>query len=174
MVFGLATDNACVQKVREISIEGDLTQADDNADLSKGLNLLGEVLCAVANLLRQWLVAGRGAANDGGDPGMAKFESVVTRDGLGFVGKTEIMENRIHEVPRAVTGKGASGAVGPMGTGSESKDQDAGTGISKARNRTGPIRLVLIGAATGFSQTATVVAQPGTAFTRNNGVSDLF
>ena len=88
-VVGFARDDAGVQEMGEIAVEGDLTQADDDADARQGLNLVGQVSGAVANLLRGGLVAGRGAADDGGDPGVAELEAVVAGDGawVGWRGR---------------------------------------------------------------------------------------
>ena len=85
----------------------------------------------------------------------------------------ELVENGVHEVAGAVAGEGTSGAIGTMGAGSESKDKDAGTGVSETGDGTGPVGLILIGAAARFADTPTVVTQPGASFAGGDGVMNL-
>jgi len=70
-VVGFASDDAGFEQEGQIAVEGDLSQADYDADSRESLDLIGKMGGAVADLLGEWLVAGRGAANDGGDPGVA-------------------------------------------------------------------------------------------------------
>jgi len=129
--------------------------------------------CAVAHLLRGRLVAGRGAADDRGDPGVAELEPVVAGDACGLAGKSEFVQDGIHEITGAVAGKGAARAVRPVGPGSEAKDQDAGARVAEAGDGTGPVGLVLIGATPGFADAAAVVAKAGAAGAIDDGLVDL-
>ena len=104
---------------------------------------------------------------------MAETEAIVTGDGFGLGGEAEVVEDGVHEVAGAVAGEGTSGAVGTVGSGSESKDKDAGTGVSEAGDGTSPVDLVLVGAAARFADTPTVVTQPGAAFAGGDGVMNL-
>jgi hypothetical protein len=90
---------------------------------------------AVTNLLGKRLVAGRGAADDGGDPRVTELESIVAGDGAGLAGKSEFVEDGIHEVAGAVTGERAASAVGSMSTRGETEDQDSGARIAEAGDR---------------------------------------
>jgi hypothetical protein len=83
------------------------------------------------------------------------------------------VENGIHEVAGAVSGKGTAGAVGTVGARSESKDKKAGSRVSEAGNGAGPVSLILIGAAAGLPDSAAVIAQAGTAFAGDDGVINL-
>ena len=74
-VGGFAGNDAGVQKMRQVAVEGDLSETDDDADARKRLDLPSEMRGAVANLLRLRLVAGRGAADDGGDRTRARDAS---------------------------------------------------------------------------------------------------
>ena len=172
-VVGFFLDDAGVEEVGEVAVEGDLAEADDDSDAGEGLDFSGEMLGAVADLLGEGLVAGRGAADDGGDPGVAETEAVVAGDGAGFGGEAEVVEDGVHEVAGAVSGEGAAGAVGTVGAGGESKDEDAGFGIAEAGDGAGPVGLVLVGAAAGFADAAAVVAQTGAAFAGGDGVVNL-
>jgi len=172
-VLGFAGDDAGFEQEGEIAVEGYLSQADDDADARKGLDLSGKMAGAVANLLGVRLVAGRSAANDGGDPGVAELEAVVAGDGAGFAGEAELVQDGIHEVARAVAGEGASGAVGSVGAGREAENEDSGAGVPKAGDRAGPVGLVLVGAAFGFADAATVFAKAGAALTSDDGFMNL-
>ena len=169
----LRANDAGVEQVGEIAVEGDLSEADDDADARQGLDFGGKVGGAVANLLGERLVAGRGAADDRGDPGVAEFEAVVAGDGAGFAGEAELVQDGIHEVAGAVAGEGAAGAVGSVGAGGEAEDEDAGAGIAEAGDGAGPVGLVLVGAAFGFADAAAVVAKPGAAFAGDDGFVNL-
>jgi len=81
-VIRFALDDGLPQKIGQIAIPSDLAQADYDADARKSGDLCAKVRGAVADLLWGGLVARGSAADDGGDPGVAKFKTVVDRDGL--------------------------------------------------------------------------------------------
>jgi hypothetical protein len=97
-IVGFACDDASVQQIGQVAVEGDLSQTDDNADTRESLNFIGQMDSTVTNLLRLGFVAGWSTADYGGDPGVAKFEAIVTGDSTGFAGESEFVENWIHEV----------------------------------------------------------------------------
>ncbi len=172
-VFGFSRDDAGLQEIGEVAVEGDLSEADDDADSCECFDLGGEICGAVADLLRGGLVAGRGAADDGGDPGVAQLEAIVSGDAFGLVGEAELVQDGVHEVAGAVAGEGTAGAVGTVGSGSEAEDQDAGAGVSEAGNGTGPVGLVLVGAAASLADAFAVFAEAGAAFAGDDGLADL-
>lgn len=172
-VLRFAGNDAGVKQVGQIAVEGDLSEADDDADSRQGLYFGGKMGGAVANLLRERLIAGRGAADDRGDPGMTEFEAVVAGDGARFAGEAELVQDGIHEVAGAVAGEGATGAIGSVGAGGEAEDEDSGAGIAKAGDRAGPVGLVVVGAAFGFADAAAVVAKPIAPFTGGDGFVNL-
>lgn len=131
-IGGAGPNDIGVKEMGEEAVEGDLAEADDDADSWECGELMHEVLAAVADLLRERLVAGRSAADDGGDPGVAELEAVVAVDGLGLVGEAELVEDGVHEVAGAVSGEGATGTVGSVGTGSEAQQEHAGVRIAEA------------------------------------------
>jgi hypothetical protein len=159
-VDGFLLDDAGVEQVGEVAVECDFSETDYDPDAREGLDFSGEMFSAVADLLGEGFIAGRSAADDGGDPCVAKAEAVVAGDGAGFGGEAKIVENGVHEIAGAVSGEGAAGAVGTMSAGGEAKDKDACFGITEAGDGTGPVGLVLIGAAAGFADAATVVTKP--------------
>ena len=155
-VGGAPLDNALIEQVGEVAVPGDLAEADDDADFGQRGDLGREVRGAVADLLGRRFVAGRGAADDGADPDLAELEAVVATGGGGLAGEAEFVEDGVHKVSGAVTGKWAAGPVGAVGPGSEAEDEDAGLGITEAGNGFGPVFLVAEGLAAGFTDTADV------------------
>ncbi len=172
-VFGFALDDAGVEQVGEIAVEGDLSEADDDTDAREGLNFVGEVGGAVANLLGLGLVAGRGAAHDGGDPGVTELQAIFAGDGAGFGGEAEFVQDGIHEVAGAVAGEGTAGAVGSVGSGGEAEDENAGSRVAEAGDGAGPVGLVDVGATFGFADAAAVGAETWAAFTGDDGLTNL-
>jgi hypothetical protein len=151
-----AGDDASMQKVREVAVEGDLSETDDDADAWERLDFAGEVGGAVANLLRLRLVTGRGATDDRGDPGVAEFEAVVAVDCAGLAGEAELVQDGVHEVTGAIACERTAGAVGSVGAWREAEDEDAGVWVAEAGNRARPIGLVEVGAAFGLADALTV------------------
>ena len=149
-ILGFAPNDAGVEEVREVAIEGNSAEADDDADAGQGLNLAGQVSSAIADLLRQGLVSRWSTADDGGDPGVAQLEAIVAMDGARLGGKAKLMQDGIHESAGAVPGEGASGSVGSMSAGGQTENQDAGARVAEAWNRTRPIGLIEVGAAFGL------------------------
>ncbi len=173
VILTLASNDAGMKQVGKVSIEGDVSETDDDADTWQCLDLSSEVGGAVTNLLGLRLVPGWSTADDRGDPGMAKLEAVLAMDGSRFVGQAEFVQDGIHEVARAIAGKGAAGAVGAVCAGGEAENQDACAWVAEAGNGTGPVGLIQVGTAFRFAYAATIVAKAGTAFTGNDGVTNL-
>jgi len=159
--------------VGEVAIPGDLAEADNDADTWELGDLVGEMLGAVADLGGGGLVAGRGAADDGGDPGVFEAEAVVAGCSMGLGGESEGVEDRVHEIAGAVAGEGASGAVGSVGSGGEAEDEDAGAGIAEAGDGTGPVSLVYVGAAARLADGGAVGAEPGAELAGDDAFANL-
>jgi hypothetical protein len=104
---------------------------------------------------------------------MAKPETVFARDGFGLAGKAQFVQDRVHKVAGAIAGERPPGTVSPVRPRRQAKDQHTGSGISEAGDGTGPVRLVLIGAAAGFADTAAVLAKTGTKLAIDDGFADL-
>ena len=71
------------------------------------------------------------------------------------------MQDWVHEVAGAVSGEGPASAISTVGSGGESKDEDAGARIAKAGYRPRPIGLVDVGTTAGFSDGGAVGAKAG-------------
>jgi hypothetical protein len=168
-----ASDDARMQKMRQVAIEGDLSETDDDADARKRLDFAGEMCGAVANLLRLRLVAGRSAADDGGDPGVAEFETIVAVGGAGFAGQAKFVQDRVHEVAGAIASKGAAGSVRSVGAGRKAQNEDASAGVTEAGNGARPVGLVQVGTTFGLADALTVFAQARTEVTGDNRFANL-
>jgi len=158
-VVGFVSNDAGLKQVGEITVEGDLSEADDDTDARQRLNFIGQMDGTVANLLWDGLVTGRGAADDRGDPGVAEFEAIVAGDGAGFAGEAKFVEDGIHEVAGAVAGEGPTGAVGSVSAWSEADDEYLRFGIAKSGDGASPVSLVLVGATFGLADAAAVVTE---------------
>jgi hypothetical protein len=131
------------------------------------------VSSAIANLLRGGLIAGRRAADDRGDPGVAELEAIVVGDARGLTGKSQLVQDRIHEIARAIAGKGPPCTVCSMSSGCQAKDENTGPRISKAWDRASPVGLVDIGSTPRLADAAAIVAKAGAAFAIDDGFVDL-
>ena len=171
-VIGSALYLAGCEQVCEKAVPRNLAQAYDNADARERLDLGCEVGGAVANLLRGGLVTGRSAADDRANPGVAKAEVVVARDGLGLGGESELVQNGVHEVSGAVAGEGPSGAISAMGSGREAENEYAGAVISKARDGFGPVDVISIGCAARLTNTLAVGSETGTELAGDDALAD--
>jgi hypothetical protein len=173
VVFRFASDDSGMQEVRKIGVEGDLSEACDNANARQSLNLCGQMGGAVADLLRKGFIAGRCATDHGRDPGMPKFETVVEGNGAWFAGEAQVMQDWIHEIAGSVAGKRAACAIRSVGAGGQAEDKNSGSWVAKSGNGASPIGLVLVGAPLGFSDASTVFAQAGAALAGDDGFVNL-
>lgn len=151
-----AGDDADVEEMGEVTVPGDLAEAHDHADAREIGDLTSEVRRAVANLLREGFVAGRSAADDRGNPGMAELEAIVAGDSARFAGEAQLVQDGVHEVAGAVAGEGTAGAVGSVGSGSEAKDENASFGIAEAGYGASPVDVILVGTAADLADTFAV------------------
>ena len=162
-VRGAAGDDAGEDEVREVGVPGYFAEADDETDPGQGGDLGCEMRGAVADLFRERLVRGWGAADDGGDPGVFEPKAVGKGGAGGLVGEAHGVEDRVHEVAGAVSGEDAAGTVGSVGSGGEAEDEDAGARIAEARDGARPVFLVDVGAAAGLAYGFAVGAEAGAA-----------
>ncbi len=59
-----ALDDSLRKQIGHVSVEGDLSQADDDLQGSEVADLCGEMGCAIPDLLRCGLITRRGASDD--------------------------------------------------------------------------------------------------------------
>ncbi len=82
------------------------------------------------------------------------------------------MEDGVHEVAGAVSGEGAAGSVGAVGSGGEAEDEDACARISEAGNGARPVDVILVSAAPGFADVRSVFAQAGAELATDDRVTN--
>ncbi len=165
-----AANRAFREQVREIAVPGNLSQAYHNADSLQQLNLIREVRRAIANLLRQWLVARGRAPHHRGDPGVAQFESVLTGNCSRLVRQCEAMQNWIHKVAGAITGEGPSRAIRSMRTGCQAQNQNSRTRIPEPRHRQRPVFFFGVCLASRSSDCFAVSPQPRATHTLDDSL----
>ena len=113
-------DQALGEKVGKVTVKGDFAETDDDAEMLEMVNFRGEVRGTVANLLRGGFIAGRRAADNRGDPGVAQLQTIVARCALRLIGEAGLVKDGIHEVAGAISGKRPSSTVGSMRSWSQS------------------------------------------------------
>jgi hypothetical protein len=86
-IFRFPGNDAHLQKIGKVAVEGDFAEANDDANAGQSLNLMGEMGRAVANLLRKRFISRRCAADDRGDPGMAELQPIVAGDSSRLAGE---------------------------------------------------------------------------------------
>jgi hypothetical protein len=172
-VGGFPGDDAHLQKIGEVAIKGDLAKAYDHPNARQGLNLIGKMGRAVANLLRQRLISRRRTADDGGYPGVPELEAIIAGDAGWLAGKPQLVENRIHKGSGAVSGERASRPIGAVSAGGKPQNKNAGARVSEAGNGAGPVGLVLIGTASGFSDSAAIIAKARATVALDDRLADL-
>ena len=172
-VRGARGDGAHVEQVRQVAVEGDLAQADDDADAGEG----GELGVRCSGQLR--ISCGAGLSPGGAQRTTEAIQASrslrpsFAMDGAGLVGEAELVEDGVHEVAGAVAGEGAAGAIGTVGSGSEAEEENAGAGVAEAGNGPRPVGLVDVGAAAGFADGGTVGAEARTALAEDDVLPDL-
>jgi hypothetical protein len=104
---------------------------------------------------------------------VAELQAIVAIGGTRFAREAKLVENGVHEVAGAVAGEWTTGAVGSVSSRRKAEDEDASTRITETGDRTCPVRLVLIGAAFGLTDAATVTAKARAELAGNDGPVNL-
>lgn len=170
---GFSLDQTLGEEVGKVTVKSDFAETDDDAEMFELVHFGGEVRGTVADLLRGRLIAGRSAADNGGDPGVAQLQAVIARGALRLIGKAGLVKDGIHEVAGAISCKRPSGTVGSVGSWSQSEDEDAGTRVAEARNRPRPIDLILVGSALCLSYSFAVGAKARADLAGDDGLLNL-
>lgn len=76
-----AVDLPGADEVRDDAVEGNLSEAYDNAQLRERCDLFVEEGCAAGNLLRERFISGRRASHYGGDPRIFEGHAVFAVGG---------------------------------------------------------------------------------------------
>lgn len=142
-----AVDLTCAQQVSDDAIETDFSQTNDHAHMRQRGDFFVEPGRAGSNFVRQGLVAGRGAANDGSDPCTDEAHAVAPVTGGGLRGKARAIEQRVEEVSRAVAGEGPASTVRSVRSGSEADEEHARVRVAERRDRFAPVFKITISAA---------------------------
>ena len=161
--IGRAPSNgAPSEKMSEVTIPCNLPKANNNLHCGQRRDLGGEIRGAIANFFRRRFVTGRCTAHDTSNPCATQLESIVPMDRCWLTRQSDVMEDRIHEITRAVAGKNSPSAICTMCSWGEPQNEDSCPGIAKTRNRSSPILLVLVSVPLGFAYRLTVRSKPST------------
>src|SRR3981081_2725501 len=114
-----ACNRAAAVHVVQAGIEADLAQRDHHFDSFESCNFTVQKLRALCELLRQWFVIRRSAADSGGDVEVLQLQAIVAVSCCRLIGKAAFIENRIHELAGSIACEWASCAVGAVGSGSK-------------------------------------------------------
>ena len=158
---GAHSDTAGALQMSQQTIECDTSEADNNAKMLEEGNLLVEPGRAVAQFLWCGLVRGWCSTPNRGDPKIGELHTVIARCGVGLRGKARFMQNRIQEIPGAVTREWATCPVGTMRAGCQAQDEDARLWVAKRRHRAAPVLPLGVGSAARCSHLRTMCPQAG-------------
>jgi hypothetical protein len=160
-VGGLAGDDGLVVEEFEVGVEGNFAEGNDDLEFGEGGEFAVGVYGAVGEFGGKGLVVGRGTADGGGDPHIAKTETVVAIERGWLGGESEAVEDRVHEFGGGVSGERTTGAIAAVGSGGEAEDEDAGVGIAKAGNGARPVFAGKVGATLFAANALTVFDEAG-------------
>lgn len=102
-----------------------------------------EVVAAIQNLLRGWLVVGWRAVARRGDHRSRELQAVFRADRGRLVRDPGPMERGVEKISRPVAGKHASSSIRAMRSRGQSKDQAVGIEVAEVRNGATPVHFIL-------------------------------
>src|SRR5262249_856148 len=114
-----------------------------------------------------------GAADGGGDVGIAELQAVAPMRGRRLRRKSGFVEHPIKKMSGAVAGEGTAGTVGTVGPRREPQNQQACLRVAPSRNRLSPVVPIEVGTALFLADLATVRDQPRTARASNDFLIQL-
>src|SRR5246127_394844 len=142
-----AEKQASSLKLIQIGVETDPAKRDYDFHFFQSGKFAIEKDGTLCQFLRQGLIVGWRASDRGGDVQIFEFQSVIAVGRSGLVGKSSLIEHRIHELAGGVAGEGAAGSVRAVRAGSQSHNQNTRAGIAESRHGLAPVLPVTIGAA---------------------------
>jgi hypothetical protein len=84
------------------------------------------------------------------------------------------VEDAVEDIAGAISGEHAAGAIGTVGSGGETENEDARPGVAERGNGAAPIGLVAVGAALEFRDFRSMGAEPGTAAASDDFLFEYF
>src|SRR5579862_6458295 len=158
----------CSPKMLKHTIEANLAQAYDHAQILEDGYLLVEKWRAVRELVGKRFIGGRRTAHDRGNLHSCEFHSVIAADSIWLRGEARVVEHRIQEIARAVAGEGPAGAIRSMCARGEADDQDFGVGIAEGGDGASPVFPAGICPALGSRHLLAVLPQPHASIASND------
>lgn len=96
-----------------------------------------------------------------GNVAIDEIQSVIGRDRGRLVCEACLVEGPIEEVSRSISGEHPTGAVGTMGSGGESNDENLGVDWTKRGHRFAPVLPVLVRFPLRIRDAGAMSSQPG-------------
>jgi hypothetical protein len=159
--IGQATDHPLFPAQPQIAVERPSPQSYNHFKIFEPLQLGRQVGPAGSEFARQGFILGRRAFDGIADEKVVQHQPILPIKGQRTAGESSLMQQRIHEISGAVTGKRPAGTIGAMGSRRQTDKQNPGLRVSEAGHRTVPV----LRTATPFrrDKTRQVVDQPRTA-----------
>jgi len=122
----------------------DASERDHDSHLGEEFELSIEERLTCRAFVGRRLVGGRRALDRRGDPRAAERQPVVAVDALRLIGVPGPPKRPIEPIAAAVTGEHSPGAIGAVGSGRQSDDEQPSRRGSEPRNRSTPVLLISI------------------------------
>ncbi len=126
------------------SIEGNLSQHDDHADVAEQPELLNEVRPAALKFNSARFIPRRRAPDRRGNVTINEFQTVVSMSRLRLISKSHGVKRSVEPVAAAISGKNSPGAITAMGRRRQTHDKQPCIKIAKPRQRSRPIFFALV------------------------------
>ena len=114
-------------------IEGNLSQRDDHADIAEQIELLNEVRPAARKFNPARFIIRRRAPDGGGNVAIREFQTVISMNGVGLIGKTGSVERSVEPVATAIACEYSAGSIASVGRRREADNQKTRIRIAEAR-----------------------------------------
>jgi len=116
-------------------IKGNLTQRDENLDISKKVKFLYKIRPTVFDFLWGGSILRRCTSNGGCNITTVQFKSVIQLKTIGLIGKTELIECIEQPFPAPIACKHSTGSVTPMSGWGQPNNQNRGIRVPKTGER---------------------------------------
>src|ERR1700730_11045729 len=131
-------------QVVQAGIESDLAQGNHHFDFFESCNFTVQKLRALCELLRQWFVIRRSAADGGSDVEVLQLQTIVAVSCCRLIGKAAFIENWIHELAGSISGEWTPRPVGAVGSWSQAHNKDLRFWISEPGHGFAPVLALAI------------------------------
>src|SRR5882757_10141954 len=122
-ICALSRDHTYTHHLCKVCFEGDLSQADNYADLGQCCEFCRQMRCAVTDLLWRRLIPRWSTSKNCSDPRIAQLQPVFARDCSRLGRKPNVIQHRVKKISRSVPGKHSSCTVCTVSTRRQPQNQ---------------------------------------------------